>query len=753
MKRVKNFDWLTEEEQGWEQAARQAGADGGRLHRSTLRRYRRFIGALMFLVIAGSLLTMRGLAIRLSAAQEAARDELLAAHGLLLQAAGAGDVELFSSMLGGPDAWRQTQLQTLENNLLLERRPMGAAWLQEIAPEHEIALAPDLQQAVVTSTLRYEGYLGAGLARDVALRHLFSYQRQAGQWQLGPHSEEIWGHWVTAASGRLQTVFPGRDAELSQRLTDDLATGIERLCQHVLECSPRLRLWIRFETYPQTLHTPSMFQTGLQHFDIRLSLPAPSLVGYPVDEEAYRALRNLYLRSVVQQLFHPLSGPFGPSGQLFDAAFRGVLAELDLIAWPPAIAQEGSELAIATDILALCSEQPGPGSALLRYDAAQERWVTELAGRHLQQMMALDGASGVLLDEGLLSPLAAGGPQPSLLWWAEGRLLATLDGYYAGAPVTGGPAFSAFGADGQGAWIHVGGATDCDGRDCRGLIVRSEPTAWAPDGRHALFQRPLEGSRSPPATDGVLWLGDAGGEVIARLEDGYHPFWVDNATFGYLRASEQGGVQLSMEHELVLRRIDAPEAGAERRIVLGLEQALQERPQGENAQEAGIFVNRAFAHPSRPDVVYLSATRFSNMLSSVAMVNMTAILFAVDVSSGEVIVRLADDNAPPIVASLLSPDGRWLAYVAQQSEPDQITLAVHDLTARPDEATVFEQPLTISGISQFGPPGAWWHDWSQESGQWLFMHDGLLTVVEPQSWRTRHLVPPTAACAQAAWAD
>lgn len=777
------FDWKTDEENGWErppQLPPEQEGGGGALRRLLRRRWRP-LSALLLVIGAATLLTVRGLALRLAAVEAATLADVRMAHEVLLAAAAEGDEELYLSLLGGSRSWRQRQLAALEQDVLYERRALGLIWQKDAETDEEIVLSPDLQQAVVTGTLRYEELPDNGSQETILLRHHFRYERSGSRWLLSPPQESMWNGWVTFEEepDRDLAIIPRRDEEIGKRLSNEIVLIVRRLCDGLITCSEQTSVEIRFSTGSELLASPRLWVNAARRNAYGLDLPTPSLVGAPAGEADFRALRAAYLRVTARLFYDSIArGVGGASMALHDARYRAILAELDLMAWPPQIEEAAGTVAIAGDVLTMCSDIPNAGASLWRYDADAGRWRAELSGRNLLQMAALNGVPGVLLREQHERQRRTTEPQPDLVWWGEGQELALFENYYLGTVFPSSPMFTAANTDGQLHWINLGAAGNCNGRRCSGIQVHERAVVWSPDGQHTLFWRELEGSRSPPASDGVLWLGDANGEALTRLEEGTHPFWIDDETLGYLATPEEGAQPFPSNYELVIRRLQGDGVSGARRLHVAVLSEL--RAPGSDDQdvlEMGVALNQVFVHPSRPQTVFLVGGRYTDLLSSVALPELRTYIFAVDLASEEVTVRVPNADVERIILPRISPDGRWLAYLSGTSvgqnenvrmlpngnwlvyqegmgEGGEGTLAVHDLTAEPGQASVYETPFdpgssSFSGLADGSTP----YDWSQQSGQFLYIENGVVTVVDPQQWRARRLIPPTAGCAHAAWAD
>lgn len=755
-----NFDWRTDEEQGWERPQEvdsHPPADEGawRAVRLRARSSWRVILGFVFFLAATTTVGVRAVALRVQAAEDAAREEVRAAHALVYDAARNGDEELFMTMLGGDRPWRQAQESAFAQDAVIGRSTMGLEWQHDVEPATEISLSPDLQQALVTGTVAYEGYTGGDDLQLVRLQHVWRYENDGTQWRLAPHEESFWQGWATAQNNNLQTVVPRRDKALGQRLNEDIGARLGRICQVLGQCPQQFRLLLRFEQDLETLHTPSTWITA-QRDRLTVALPAPTLLGKPVDDSAYRALLNGYLRVVTDKLLNSFVLRDPVNSTVFrEALRRQVAVELDLVNWPPAPQAEESATGLdgESDILALCVGQDLYSASLLRYDTTTAAWETEFAQRAVTRMLALEGAPGVLLQERHGQGLEL---EPRVVWWRNGRDAATFEALYLGDTVSGGPTFIAGEQDGQAYWIWLGEATECDGRACLGIVVRDEQTVWSPDGRHTLFLSELQGSRSPPAGDEVLWLGDRSGVALRRLGDGSYPFWIDNSTFGYLTARPEREQSFPFNYDLVLHDLEGGKVGEPDIRALNIAEALQATAsQNEEVQEGGVAITGVAVHPDHPQTLYLSAVRFTVQQLTQSSPQYTIFLLAVDLNSGAISERVASLHRQFGHLMRFSPDGRWLAHVSYDPLAGEGVLGVLDLAQEPPAGNLWERVFRSEEALRLGTPYSALpnFDWSQSDGRLLTIEAGVLTVIDPQTAREQQIVPPTPGCAYAAWAD
>ena len=745
-----SFEWRTDEERGWDQAPPAPQDRRRRLRlwrraRNLFWRQRRLILSGLLLLVAAGSLGVRALTLRLEAAEAAAREDVRAAHRVLLEAVSSDDAELYLTMVTADRSWRRTQLTLFEQNAAFRRDSLGFEWVPEAEPATEVVLSPDLQQAVVTSTLHYHGYTGSGDPSQFALHHVSQFENDGTQWRLAPHEDAFWGGWKTADRNDVLLAFPARDEALAIRLAADLNGRMDDICDAVAVCAQVPDIQVRLERITDRLAMPLAFYyeaTGR----FTLELPAPSLVGIPTDESAYQALLNGYTRQMIIKLLDYFADQSSPSGGNIQQALRQrIFVDLNLAPWPvPQVTPSITPPELEEDILALCVDGIVEGASLWRYQSGSGQWAKVFAGWHVTSMASIDGAPGVLIQ---VQQSGEADPQPRIVWWRDGRQAASFDELYLGDTVAGSPALFASTPEQQQQWIWLGDATNCNGRSCAGTVALEMPTTWSPDGEHTLFRRELEGSRSPPAADDMLWLGDGEGVALRRVDEGFYPFWIDDDTFGYLAIPAEPQRADAFNYDVIIRNVDEHEAseGIERPVLTTafLEDLL---PDDYQAQELGLFVNHVLVHPARPQTIYLVASRFIRY--GEAMPQYSILLFALDWQTGEATLRIPTEQVQWTTFPEFSHDGRWLAYVAYDPLTGDGVVAMHDLEQDAGQASGWQHTF-VAGNDYVTPT----FEWSQHNGSLLLVDQGVLHIVQPGTWAEWQLTPPVPGCSQAVWAN
>jgi hypothetical protein len=343
------------------------------------------------------------------------------------------------------------------------------------------------------------------------------------------------------------------------------------LCAEVgADCPPGFTLQLRLYRAPDSLLSLySPFRLSTVYLDGQqttlLSLPAPTLVGLPVDEAGYQVL----YRGYAAQMALALLNMFAADSPVFD--FRGTLAIPDFatkladlglfMPWSP----EFNPLRAVTPppipfpeegILLMCQSSRAP--SLFRYDLEQEVWQDVLL--HAEGLVnnalvhRLDG-QGVLLTVGP----SVRDNMTRLVWLHDGReqLLLEIDDRFWMYEVTELPngRFLVHYAilEPKDVVSHHGTVLDTLCRDdfCEPQPFESE--SWlSPDGRHTLVVRVDE-------EEGLVYaLGDADGRVLQEIGALINPFWLDGQTLAFMRLDWQRN---PIRSELVTAVFPQNEAG------------------------------------------------------------------------------------------------------------------------------------------------------------------------------------------------
>lgn len=359
------FEWQTDEDIAWEDLPEHEVNPGP----PRRRRWPWLVLAALVLAV-GAFIFYRANE-RAEANMQAMRRDIRSSHALVLQADLEQDGELFYSLLSGRDpAWTEAQDALFEGGLFLDRRPFGMT-AQPVAAEaseaQEIEFDPDLLAAELMEARPYTVEVGNGLTETVTLVQISIYRLGTNRWLLSPADPEFWGESDTLRGDVLHLTYPGRDAELAERLHPDLERKLREMCRafEAFECrTDDLRVNLTFSRSPETLlatREPVDVQQGSGNiFD--LTLPAPTLVGLPEDDAAYAALFRGYAAQLVTAVTaQVVKYPCCDHAAFFEALMDYQLSQLDLRPWPVTAADYRRVLDERVDLSAL-------GSLWLRRD-------------------------------------------------------------------------------------------------------------------------------------------------------------------------------------------------------------------------------------------------------------------------------------------------------------------------------------------------------------------------------------------------
>ncbi len=317
----------------------------------------------------------------------------------------------------------------------------------------------------------------------VVLEKTAVYQHNGSSWQLAPPDEAFWGDWNAQQEGDFILHYRERDEAIARQLAPDLAQVMVDLCT-IATCPDDFSLQLTLSDDPHSLLPFNAHYRAVTLGDDGLILPSPTLIGVPTDEIGYAALRDGYAGWMVAVLLHEFERIDPPSHPQDPAV---ALEKLGLTLPPIARA---TIAAPAQTLVMQC------GADVWAYDGAWTAVLQDVNGR-LQQTTTGDPfyVSGAVLygwDDGFAPVITA---TERLIPFPPSRF----------------PQF-------EGGWVDGNGWHESEAR----LI-------WSPDGRYTLL-----------IIDDMIWLGDGAGRPLQTIENGRSPFWIDHASYGYLR--ENGDV-------------------------------------------------------------------------------------------------------------------------------------------------------------------------------------------------------------------
>lgn len=328
-----SFEWRTvdEGEAVWGEEERPYG-EGGRADR---RPWFLLLALLVLAAAAGHLLWQEAQQ-RTSAAVAQVETNARSSYELGRRAAESRDRELFLSVLSGRDPrWTDTQRALLEEQLLFEEalRPFGLQPLPGSVEGITATVSTDLQEVVLHAERSYEA---AGREDAPRLSQPLVFRRGAQRWLLSPPDRAFWGDWQRREGRFLNLIYPERDEAVARRLLSDLDEVLAGVCGRLpdLSCAAAFSLNVRLETDRGSLL--ALADGALSLAGGRwLNLPAPSLIGRPVNEAGYRALQNGYARATATAAIAALTDYDCCEHILFmRAAVDWQLDQLGIQPWP-----------------------------------------------------------------------------------------------------------------------------------------------------------------------------------------------------------------------------------------------------------------------------------------------------------------------------------------------------------------------------------------------------------------------------------
>lgn len=749
------FNWHSEDDQWDEIVAAPAGAP------SAWRRLRPWLLALV-LVATAAFLIYRQLQTGVDETEARLREEVLASHSLVEQAAAAGDGELLHSFLSGRDqAWTAAQETLARRGQLFDLELFGlTAAAPDGGPFGEgplITLSNDFTTATIVADYAFHTWNSDGITQTIRLERTAVFRHGPDRWLWAPPDPDFWGN--RQSSRRLAVIYdyPARDGALVQRLSRDLDNKISELCAlNGMPCPPAPEVTLHFSTDPKSLLNihdwPYHLGRGRE-----IELPAPSLIGRPVDEAAYQALFRGYAGLVIA----PLVADFVnyeccAQVHLFNALLDKQLSQLELRPWPltpddyqallTEFSQDPAYREMVSDppprplpipdqpILISCladSEQAGdvllyrPGAT-----ADTRRW--QLAARApngaaVERLELLADNILLVLERGGRISLVKGEQQirlnpspirenityfPAAIDPARARFVARISD-----PVAAETRHELV----DGAQCFEGG---CHPQPLAGPII------WSPDGRQTLII-PFD-EEGAGANDSLLLRGDADGRpltdgrpVSTSLRWNAPPFWLDNETYGYLQVTADAGDELQLA---IAQAADDQQLAA-----IAIDDLIATWPGGQESAISPVV-----------GAIRVNPVQTSQILISLVLpaTNETT-LFWWDWIAGTVTSSNRYILGSAYVNPVFSPDGRWLAtYLSSGiSSPLETRLFLTDLDTEPERgATTHEL-----GRADYYLGDSTVH-WSSD-GQWLLRQAGdLIYLVAPAHDYQQLIIGDAAGC-------
>lgn len=865
-----SFDWQTEE-QNWNERPRRAaeattaadeqftgpGRDTANPERESSepgirRRNPRvflFIITVAILLVAATGMIYRQVERRLAEARQRVEAEVLASHETVLNAARAGDDELFTGFLSGRDPeWAAAQLRQVREGVFSDRLAFGlnqpAGRTAPITPT--LTLSADLRSAELSAPYVYTVEVGSGLSETITLTQTAIYRRGPDRWLLAPPDPEFWGE-ARSMDGRLARVsYPARDAQVAGRLARDMEAALSDFCASLAgDCFP---LAIQLSSDATTLADRSGWPRQLLGGS-EIILPAPTLLGLPIDESSYRAVSRLYAARVVSAAAANYSGWGCCENVLFYSVFnQALLNRLGLQVWPvngesyesvvnsaaPLAALEGlwsaggydpstaeiellrtfvdflvneagtmpiaeaqrlladdsrvafwSWLSEVTghqygspaeferawigytvsrrpaaavpvplprqDLQLICRAPGAIRSALYHFDPQDGEFVreSELAGLDDPMLAALPGRDGVVVFGRNRSADAT----PPYIW-RDGRATTIQfegeiqTGFVPLPPVAADSGLRFFLDTPSPATLFASLAPEeCTATGCRARTHIGAPL-MSPDRDRWLLVVGSPFASSSRRFQSLVYLADENGESVNIVEVGWSPFWLDGHTFGYLTLDLQ-----PTSRNTTLRVIELSTAAEG-------DPPIDQTPAITSAEN--LFTSANLAELNR--FTAGASIAIDNVTPDIEGENLfifTANPLQPDAPGRMLVYNLLNETFEPRFAIegepfdyrraySFSPDGRWVAVAALQSQSDaggdtQWAVYVHAL-----DGTITRR---YSLVADDAWPANWLVDWSAD-GQWLSLTGGgYVRLIAPAANYSMPLVFNDRSCSAAVWVN
>jgi hypothetical protein len=326
------FDWQTEEDESlWDDESTAPPKTAVSRKRTWL-----ISGAVIFLMGFTGWLLYQQLLKQADAAVANVESDILSSHNLVQTAANTEDADLLRALLSGRDmGWAELQQDLVADGLFWER-PFFAMQFQPDSHEViETTIDPALEAAEVVYTQSYDILNAEGVTETVVLQNTAVYRRGSQRWLYSPQDDAFWGEWETTEFDRLMLVYPTRDQEIAERLFDDFIDFIDRACAEIddLACNETDQIIVRLEKDPTTIKDLGTIGV-LPQSGLRVELPAPSLVGVPVDDAGYDALMRGYAGLVVTAVIaDAVSWECCDQAPIFETLLAYQLGQLRLRPW------------------------------------------------------------------------------------------------------------------------------------------------------------------------------------------------------------------------------------------------------------------------------------------------------------------------------------------------------------------------------------------------------------------------------------
>jgi hypothetical protein len=767
-----DFNWQTDDNTAWEEGAGETQPDSAKANLTAwLKRRSRWLG------VAAVLFLITGVAIyslfdrQVEKVEDANTAGVLAAHALVRQAALEKDFELLAVLMADNGRnWNQMQLELLNINLFLDRRPFGLTMLpgngsgQTNTPQ--VTISPDLQTAELVEQIPYyTGPAGGQPSEIVLLEQTFHYQRRGDSWLLAPPPEgsPFLDDGQTIEKEYLTIVYPQQEEAfvggyLAQKM-DDL---VGRICEeNTVKCPPGLKIELRLQSDPSSLRLLnlnffglSLNDAGTGEFEFFLlspiNLPSSTVVGRPIDEDGREALYHGYANWLAASMVTSFT-----EAQLNRETLEDKLAVWGLEPPPEPLTALPLPQPIPAppipfpeqDILLACSD--GRSFTMLRYNPRANSWLDELDGRETTYlssqferytgsfMLSLPDDNGVLVR---MRQLSSGEYTYKLVLWRDGQeqlvlessdALVILDEFIQRRYDPSGRYYVLYNVSGNGEGLpYAVDLTACSTGDCELQNYNGQPY-WSPDLSRLLL---VTIDDQPHLT----LRDERTGEEIP-LGIGFSPIWADNENFTYYRFLEGADPNLEggSKDQILTANVNDP---LDARLLLDRADVAAVLPDNELAVEVGI--QSVIAHPYQPDWLFLAAGGIHT--ESGAQITY---LLSLRQDTGELDMIFDLDRGRLASPPQITPDGRYLSVPIVGTPPGGSSF-VQYLALIPLESA----DMLVGEASEiYETNRGVYHDWSLDGGWLLISDQSFIRLIAPGYDYDQVIHHDIDACHEALW--
>lgn len=694
------LDWRADEEDGWEEIGATPAGPSPRFQRWL------WLSSLLLLALA-SLWAVGRLRQQVTTATHNAESDVLAAHNLLLQAILERNEDFFTPALSHSDSqWWRDQQGLFAEGLLLDRFEWGFP-LADLPPAGtQVTLSPDLQQAQVTFTLRYD----FAIDRTFELFHTFTYRLEAGRWLLIRPEEPFWGPWITRELTHFTLVYPTRDQVLGDRLGNDLQNTLNEVCR-LIACSPSVQIQLRLEPLIGTLAQAGSPMNFMGRTTI--SLPAPSLWGQPLDEMGYQLLLQSYATQFISFLLSYQQNGYAVPDSLTEATIQRTLVELGLLTWPPLAHSGNAQLppALANHSVYLLCAEDEQQMGLYRFNFGSQVSHKLYSDPHLLGMTPVVGDEGLFLyrQNGSITEMWYYRPGQSPILVPNARDVFSNSDWGLTRPVIG------YEVAGQFSFALFDPAA-CTPAGCQMVLLPQQIPLPSPQGSRVLLY---------DLANNQIALNDPAGGPPIPVASGYQPFWIDEKSFGFLQF--EGRKSFDAPSQLLLADLESGQITTiidkNHLIRIGLEDGLP--------LENSFLLTDVMVNPLNPNILLITVAFFQDQNMSAPIFQWS--LYRYELDSGRLeLVKWFNDSEMESFA--LAPNGQWLTSRQQRQ------LEVYQLEN--NDEPILSLPFSGQTASEV--------DWLAGEDWFLFLSNGLLTLANPAE-KSHYLLPVPAGCAQALW--